>query len=392
MTRPPPSLFRRQPSQGSPYRVIGVVLAAGALLLGGCSQVPDYANPVEWYKSAAGVFSGDSTDEAKMEKPPPAPGADQPFPSLGDVPERPSREAKLADLEKVAEGLAADRKNARYTSAPQPEPTAVAAEPAPPAPSNPEPKAAPSPPPEPAPEPASSTRVETPSPSRAAAPAQAGVAQTPVQVASRAPETTGPVDVQALFNRLFAESGPRAVAPPSSGKLPPPPASPPAASAPALSPAPAQPSTAALGASSADKLARAELGAVRDLNEFRGTGSANTVRAAVIHFAVGSAALTAEAKRALRKVARLHKERGGTVRVVGHASSRTREMPLAKHKLVNFEISLKRARAVAQELIRLGVEPEALFVGAVGDNDPVYYEWMPSGEAGNRRAEVYLDF
>jgi len=33
-----------------------------------------------------------------------------------------------------------------------------------------------------------------------------------------------------------------------------------------------------------------------------------------------------------------------------------------------------------------------MYVGAVADNEPVYYEVMPSGEAGNRRAEIYIDY
>jgi flagellar motor protein MotB len=31
-----------------------------------------------------------------------------------------------------------------------------------------------------------------------------------------------------------------------------------------------------------------------------------------------------------------------------------------------------------------------VLVEAVGDSQPVYYESMPQGEAGNRRAEIFL--
>ena len=87
-----------------------------------------------------------------------------------------------------------------------------------------------------------------------------------------------------------------------------------------------------------------------------------------------------------------HKSRGGAVRVVGHASSRTRDLPIDRHMLVNFRISLERAQAVAAELVRLGVAPEDLFVEARSDTEPVFYESMPAGEAENRRAEVFLEF
>ena len=38
----------------------------------------------------------------------------------------------------------------------------------------------------------------------------------------------------------------------------------------------------------------------------------------------------------------------------------------------------------------LGVPAEKVLIEAVGDSQPVYYESMPQGEAGNRRAEIFL--
>ncbi len=115
-------------------------------------------------------------------------------------------------------------------------------------------------------------------------------------------------------------------------------------------------------------------------------------RPVIVFFGAGSAKISAKGRRALREAARVHRERGGTVRVVGHASSRTREMPVTRHKLVNFRVSIERARSVAEQLMRLGVPPNAVQIAAKSDSDPIYSEWMPSGEAGNRRVEVYLDF
>jgi len=115
-------------------------------------------------------------------------------------------------------------------------------------------------------------------------------------------------------------------------------------------------------------------------------------RVAVIYFADGSSALSGQDRRVLAQVAALQRQYGGLLRVVGHASSRTGAMDIARHKLANFTISLERANSVAEALMREGVSGRYLFVGAVSDSQPVYYEIMPSGEAGNRRAEIYLDY
>jgi outer membrane protein OmpA-like peptidoglycan-associated protein len=113
---------------------------------------------------------------------------------------------------------------------------------------------------------------------------------------------------------------------------------------------------------------------------------------AVISFATGSAHLTTTSKAKLRQIVAAYRERGGNVRVVGHASHRTRDLPLHKHKMVNFRISVDRANAVARELVRMGVQTAALRIEAVSDSRPIYFEVMPAGEAKNRRAEVFLEF
>ena len=66
-------------------------------------------------------------------------------------------------------------------------------------------------------------------------------------------------------------------------------------------------------------------------------------------------------------------------------------MDPVSHKMTNLQVSTKRAGAVARELARLGVATEEMVVDAVSDRQPVYYEFMPTGEAGNRRAEIYLE-
>jgi outer membrane protein OmpA-like peptidoglycan-associated protein len=80
----------------------------------------------------------------------------------------------------------------------------------------------------------------------------------------------------------------------------------------------------------------------------------------------------------------------GTIKVVGHASSRTGNMSVERHLEVIFQKSQARANTVAQALIRAGVPAAKVQVEAVGDSQPIYYESMPRGEEGNRRAEIYL--
>ena len=81
----------------------------------------------------------------------------------------------------------------------------------------------------------------------------------------------------------------------------------------------------------------------------------------------------------------------GFIKVVGHSSSRTANMPLDRHLVYNFERSQARATAVARELIKEGVPADKVLVEAVGDSQPVYYESMPQGEEGNRRAEIFVE-
>jgi len=112
----------------------------------------------------------------------------------------------------------------------------------------------------------------------------------------------------------------------------------------------------------------------------------------IIFFANGSAALDRRDDVVLQEIARLHREYGGIVRVVGHASSRTSVLPPEEHRMVNLNVSFDRAEQVAQVLNRYGVGAESLVVEGVADSQPIYAEFMPTGEAGNRRAEVYLEF
>lgn len=122
-----------------------------------------------------------------------------------------------------------------------------------------------------------------------------------------------------------------------------------------------------------------------------GTAAVDSELAGIIYFAHGSAALDANDRRVLRGIVALNRERGGGILVVGHASAFTGTINALEHRLANFEISLKRANAVMAELVALGLPHDRVRVEARGDSQPIYHEFMPTGEAGNRRAEIFLE-
>lgn len=117
-----------------------------------------------------------------------------------------------------------------------------------------------------------------------------------------------------------------------------------------------------------------------------------SMQVATLYFYDASSALTGRHHAVLRQVAALARQQGGRVRVVGHASSRTQQLNPLAHERANYQVSLNRATRVARALRRLGVPEASLAVDAVSDAQPLYYESMPSGEAGNRRADIFLDF
>lgn len=114
--------------------------------------------------------------------------------------------------------------------------------------------------------------------------------------------------------------------------------------------------------------------------------------AAVVFFPGDGTVLNAEGREQVRQAVDAFKASGGQgyVRVIGHSSSRTANMPVEKHLELIFARSKQRADSVARELIRQGVPAARVLEEAVGDSQPVYFESMPKGEDGNRRAEIFL--
>ncbi len=249
-------------------------------------------------------------------------------PSLTSVPSRPAG-GSTAVRDRVVEGLISDRDNARYTD------EAIRLQ--------------------------GSTRP-TATPQAAAAPAPAP--------APAAPSTTpAPASVASQI-AVTPPPAPVAPAPQVAAARP----------APAPTPAPAQSQSV-----------------VVDMSALGGAGytpvSAQISReaqVATIQFGHSSSRLDARDRQLIAAVASAYRQNERNILVVGHASARTQQLPKSKREVANFKVSFARANSVAQALIRAGVASENVTVEAVADAQPVYSEAMPSGEAGNRRAEIYF--
>ena len=118
------------------------------------------------------------------------------------------------------------------------------------------------------------------------------------------------------------------------------------------------------------------------------------VPVARVTFNHGSSHLSDEDLSKIKKVANLfYENEGKKIVIVGHASSRTNyDMDLTKHALVNFNISLERARTVMKQFSTIGFNSQRIELVAMSDAKPLYAEIMPRLEAANRRAEIYIQY
>jgi len=392
----------------------GVVMAVAlSVTLNACSAVPDVVNPVSWYEKTTDFFSGDSqaaetgvmVPDGQNQGLSADPNAPPPVPSAS--PSAPRENA----------GLSADQGSGNYAS------PAIARQGAPSNVLQPQTEVANAPSvmaPKPAVQPravVTSAPLPTPSP----APSSPAMVGAPKPLAATVP----PPSMPALTTQTGAPGRvPAPPATPSTGPLsaPPPFEFPPALAADSF----ANDSFETVVISAQGMATPSELGGAQRFNlaEFSSTpsqASATTgalqfpqsgrvvqstglnapgnagamtadgmVRVATINFANNAVNLDRRDRSILSAVVQLQKERGGRVVVVGHASSRTRDMDYVAHQMVNLEISMNRAGRVGSELTEMGLPTQNLDVQAVSDSQPLYLEVMPSGEAGNRRVEIYL--
>jgi outer membrane protein OmpA-like peptidoglycan-associated protein len=331
-----------------------------------------------------------STDTAESEE--------AEYPKLGDVPKEPDGQTSLAEAREIEEGLKADRQNARYTEEELRADTSV----------------------QPASKPVvTEERVEiqeevkrtddgetvtesVTTVTETATEAPEKVEETATETVSEAKETvetvtetkvaepvaesagktaTAPVattvvssqGVEQIFEQKLADSSADKTSVPQNTRF--------AAETPEVN-EPAEPTS-----TSTPALTTPDDGG-RVIENYAASDGTEPVE--IIFFREGSHRVNADDKRKLSKVARIQKQTDRKIRVVGHASSRTRDLPINEHMIVNLNVSQQRAAAVAQALIDLGVDGSDLIVESVSDAVPITTEDMPSIEAKNRRAEIFL--
>ena len=112
--------------------------------------------------------------------------------------------------------------------------------------------------------------------------------------------------------------------------------------------------------------------------------------AAIIRFNLGSTALDNRDREIIGQLAAIYRERGGKIRLVGYASHDPGNKNATDEALVNFKISVDRATAVADELVRQGVPSRDIVVDAQGDQAFAHLAQGQIDEAQQRRVEVYF--
>lgn len=314
-------------------------------LLSACSTVTDVWDGAT---AAAGSLFSSGGDEF-------ADDTEQGFPDLAAVPSENPTTSSALEREEATEGLIADRDKAQYTGqVSRRDPVSV--------------------------RPLQDSDSSVPSSNEPPPPSAAPVA--PVTAIATAQRNR-----PSLAERLGAAPPPPP--PVSADSAPPPPPLPSLASAISVPSTIASAPITIIGGSDAES---GEVVVPNEISTYDPADYQVSTHLSTITFARGSSRLTASNRRMLDDVINLRQQYDGAVRVIGHASSRTQDLDPLQHKLVNFRVSLNRANAVAAALIAKGLPNDRIFVGAVSDNEPLFYEVMPAGESGNQRAEIYLDY
>lgn len=328
--------------------------------------------------------TGRKKDDAEVS---PAPEADGEYPDLADVPEgaeatkaaEKAPEAQ-AQREQLTSGLVADREQAKYTdeelrggkvaalSPPRPQPPAPPRSEEPVAPAAPEPVVPQAP----------AAQVSPPAPTTAlppVSPPPSAIPLTPQAPRSAPPRTAAAAPVQTAT----------------------------AHSTTTFQPSRAQPLPADLAASLPAGVAQRYQETLRQpvpgapaglpvapVLGGRAGGAAGGAYVS-IPFASGSSQLSSGDKRTIAQVARAAKGGFSRIRVVGHASSSASSQSESQRLLANWEVSQARATAVADELVRQGVDVARIVIEAVGDSQAASAGGYMDAEAAARRVDLFLE-
>ncbi len=334
-------------------------MLAAAVSLSACS-VPDWANPVGWYRDATGASADDPKPDARntqnLQK-----GSDEEYPNLASVPAPPTNALSAADAEKLRNSLAADRANAKYVegNGQQYVPEPPKDMPSPPknipdAPTTGQTAQAPAaavqatPVPAPAPAPAAPRTTTTgtqapPQESSLTSPTVRSVPQGETPRPAPPPPVGSPARTQTQQPVARTQSPVARPVPQQSAALPPP-SLPPPSLPPAPPPDPAYDPAFAGGGSALPPGPGVTLG--------------------IMQFAGSTARLSPEMLAQVRDVAALRQQNGGgTIRVTGYSVPEGEQDTMAP-QLASFNLALDRARAVAVALTQSGVPARAVEIGA----------------------------
>ena len=384
--------------KGASKLILGIAL----LSIAGCST-PDWVNPGNWFDDDEAPVPIENTQ-------PSAENVDGEYPKLGSTPSIPGQTISIEEAETIENGLNADRENAKYTDEklradttvqplPKPKPVvteeasslpvstqegpAIAAVPAAPVSTVPLKPVAPAP------------LNQIPTPQQTAngvklMPNAAPVTTLDQAYARQVPGSNTVVisgnGVNDVFQKQLAASAATTTTLPANTQFQSYPVTPLNNSAVTVAPIVQdtynQP--VALGYGSAT-------GNPNYKGSYAGnTGNVGGLPDAVLFFETGSSRVGQGDMNKLRQIAQTQRNSGAIVKVVGHASSRTRELPLDRHMMVNLRMSQERSTNVVKTLINLGVPSQQIVVEAKSDSAPLTREAMPSDEAKNRRTEIFL--
>lgn len=112
---------------------------------------------------------------------------------------------------------------------------------------------------------------------------------------------------------------------------------------------------------------------------------------ASIPFASGSSQLSSGDRSTIAQVAGAVRGGYGRIRVVGHASSTASSQSESQRLIANWQVSQARATAVADELIRQGVDSARITIEAVGDSQQAPGATYLTSEAAARRVDLFLE-
>jgi outer membrane protein OmpA-like peptidoglycan-associated protein len=300
------------------------------LALGACSSGKTSLNPVDWWRDLQG-------GKIAEERPAP-PGANDPDPNLGSIPERPTpTDPKFR--EQLANALIADRTNAQHVGGSANDPSNPASAPGlfgrgtaqPPGPA-------------PAAPPAKPSQAEDAAAAPPAAQPPTGVARAPVGAVQAAP---------------LPEQATAADAEPAPAELPPLPGAPPAAAN-----LPGAPGSAPVRSSGPDAAAIAAAdtpppGAAPAATPVAAPGGGAADAPVNLAFGPGSATLPRNAPAVLRQFAA--KRGGSAIAVTGYGDATSREPSAQSAALA---LGLARGQAIANALVAAGVPANIIRVDA----------------------------